>query len=82
MQQAAQPQRVDKIRAVNRASSLQPEPIVKTSSAALLLIPIAALLFGCGDSKEPGTPHTAAEAPVVRIDGSRTVFQQSMMREK
>lgn len=47
---------------------------MKTSSAALLLIPLAALLSGCGDSKESGTQHTEAEAPVVRIDGSSTVF--------
>lgn len=42
--------------------------------APVLLIPLAALIFGCGGSKESGTPATTAEAPVVRIDGSSTVF--------
>jgi phosphate binding protein len=53
---------------------LQPEPIVKTSLAVLLLIPLAALLSGCGGDKQPGTPSTGAEAPVIIIDGSSTVF--------
>jgi phosphate transport system substrate-binding protein len=44
---------------------------VKTSRAALALIPLAVLLSGCGGSKEAGT---GAEAPVIRIDGSSTVF--------
>ena len=48
---------------------------MNTSSAPLLLIPLTAvLLSGCGDSKEPRTQHTGTEAPVVRIDGSSTVF--------
>jgi phosphate transport system substrate-binding protein len=47
---------------------------VKTSPAAVVLIPLATLLCGCGDSNEPGTPPTGAEAPVIRIDGSSTVF--------
>jgi phosphate transport system substrate-binding protein len=37
-------------------------------------MPLTFLLFGCGDSKEAGTAPTAAEAPVIRIDGSSTVF--------
>ena len=47
---------------------------MKTSSAVLILIPLAALLLGCGGSKEPGTASTGAEAPVIIIDGSSTVF--------
>jgi phosphate transport system substrate-binding protein len=59
---------------MDRVPSLQSELIVKTSPAAVVLIPLAALLTGCGGSKEPGTPPTGAEAPVIRIDGSSTVF--------
>jgi phosphate transport system substrate-binding protein len=47
---------------------------VKTSQAAVALIPLAVLLSGCGGSKEAGTAPTGAEAPVIRIDGSSTVF--------
>ncbi len=59
---------------MDRVPSLQSELIVKTSPAAVVLIPLAALLTGCGGSKEPGTPPAGAEAPVIRIDGSSTVF--------
>lgn len=46
---------------------------MKTSPAAIVLIPLAALHSGCGGSKEaPGS--AAAEASVIRIDGSSTVF--------
>lgn len=42
--------------------------------AAVALIPLAVLLSGCGGGKEAGTAATGAEAPVIRIDGSSTVF--------
>jgi phosphate transport system substrate-binding protein len=50
------------------------ESIVKMWRAAVVLIPIAILLAGCGDSKQTGTAATGAEIPVIRIDGSSTVF--------
>jgi len=46
---------------------------VKTS-LALTLISLAILLSGCGGSKEAGTAPNEAEAPVILIDGSSTVF--------
>jgi phosphate transport system substrate-binding protein len=46
----------------------------KSSPAAVLLMAFSALLSGCGDSTKPGEPPTGAKAPVVRIDGSSTVF--------
>ncbi len=47
---------------------------MKTSPAAFVLIPLAAVLCGCGGGKEAGTAPTAAQASVIRIDGSSTVF--------
>jgi phosphate transport system substrate-binding protein len=55
-------------------SSLQPESIVKPSRVTAALIPLAVLLSGCGGGKEPGAAPTGADAPVIRIDGSSTVF--------
>ena len=55
-------------------SPLLSESNVKTPRAAVTLIPLAVLLCGCGGSKESGTTPTGAEAPVIRIDGSSTVF--------
>src|SRR5688572_587081 len=55
-------------------SPLRSESTVKASPAAVVLIPLAVLLSGCGGSKEAGTAPTGAEAPVIRIDGSSTVF--------
>ena len=47
---------------------------MKTSPAAFVLIPLAAVLCGCGGGKEAGTASTGAEASVIRVDGSSTVF--------
>jgi phosphate transport system substrate-binding protein len=48
---------------------IQLEPIVKTPQAAALSLVLVVLLSACGGSKEAGT-----EAPVIRVDGSSTVF--------
>jgi phosphate transport system substrate-binding protein len=47
---------------------------VKTSRVAVALILLTALLSGCGAGKNASTVSTGAEAPVIRIDGSSTVF--------
>jgi phosphate transport system substrate-binding protein len=47
---------------------------LQPSSAALALISFAALLSGCGDSQKSDEPPTGSRAPVIRIDGSSTVF--------
>ena len=54
--------------------TIQSESVVKISPAGLVPIALTALLSGCGGSKESGTTPTGAKAPVIRIDGSSTVF--------
>jgi phosphate transport system substrate-binding protein len=59
---------------VSRSRQISREFVVKISPAGLVLTALAALLCGCGGRKESGETPTGAEALVIRIDGSSTVF--------
>src|SRR4051812_28890691 len=51
-----------------------PSDSVGASRTGIALISLAVLLFGCDGSKEAGTAPIGRDAPVIRIDGSSTVF--------
>ena len=55
-------------------SSIPSGSVIRTSRTGFALISLAVMLSACGDSKEAGTTRTGAEAPVISIDGSSTVF--------